>query len=121
MSKSPVTTAFNLSTTLSLREAMILLCNIYRAKQDAEIGFEHAVKTIEELCAPLEAHKVELTVTDIESALWSCQLLDEKGEFWHPFGRSFDEFLKDISEEKFNKFYCWFERYGKTGNFGIDN
>lgn len=107
--------------SISLRESLILLDNIYRANQDSEIGFEHAVKTIEDLVAPMEAARVELNLTDIESALWSCQLLDEKGAFWHPQGKTFDEFLKEISEEEFNKFYCWFEKYGKGNEYGTDH
>lgn len=70
-----------------------------------EVGFEDANQTIEALCAKLNM-KVTVRESDVESALWSCNLLSEKRRFWHPKGLTFDEFLsKLLPGASFDKMY----------------
>ena len=93
--------------SLRILDAAILLMNIYRGAQSSKVRFEDAARTLEELVVDLHGKKgIRVQRSVIESALWSCNLLDELGKFWHPKGRSFDEFLKDILKcTKTNLFY----------------
>lgn len=82
-----------------------LLYNIYQGALDGEVGFEDAHRTLEGLTAPLNKSTQVLTSV-LESALWSCNLMNEQGKWWHPTGITFDEFLKEVLEkDSFDKMY----------------
>jgi hypothetical protein len=98
--------------TLTLVDIVTLIQNIVMGAQNPAIGFEDAKETIDSILRKLNATStVDLAV--LESALWSCNLRDEKQEFWDCKGRTFDEFLKDTlgSPKKFDKFYNSIKEY----------
>lgn len=43
----------------------------------------------------------------LEAALYCCNLEDERGKFWHPYGKSFEAFLNQIIpwDQEFNRYY----------------
>lgn len=83
--------------TLRLVDLAILIANVYRGAQLSKVGFEDAERTIDDIIQDLEGRRGMRIKRDvIESALWSCNLQDEIGKFWHPKNRSFEEFKKDI-------------------------
>jgi hypothetical protein len=80
---------------VSLVDIVALLDNIYRGAQHAEVGFEDASRTLDAITHELNK-KVFIDPSVVESALWSCNLMDEQGKFWHPRGLSFEQFLKKL-------------------------
>jgi hypothetical protein len=68
--------------------------------------------TIEEMYGSVPRNKVMVDKRVAEAALYACNVMDEMGDFWHPDGKRFDTFLKDVlqSDEKFDKFYNTIER-----------
>lgn len=66
-----------------------------------------ADRTVEEIVAEIDAFDGYLSKGVLESALYCCNIENEKKKFWHPLGWSFDKFLKDVvpKQQKFNKYY----------------
>lgn len=95
---------------VKLFDLMILMFNMYRGLETKSVGFEDANNTIGTLTYGLGG-KIQVELDDVESALWSCNLLDEKDKFWHPHKLSFDDFVQGIMGPgfKFNKKYNWIE------------
>ena len=65
---------------VTLRDIMVLLDNVRLGASMPDVGFEDANQTYNSIVTKLNK-KVSLKVSDLESALWSCNLLDEKGKF----------------------------------------
>jgi hypothetical protein len=78
------------ATTL---DVAVFLQHIYKAAGNDKVGFEDARRTLDMLVRELN-RGVLLPPDTIESALWSCNLLDELGEFAHPRGLTFEQFAK---------------------------
>ncbi len=76
-------------------DAAILLQNVLAGAKCDAVGFEDANRTLESLRRELD-RKWSYAPALLESALWSCNLLNERGEFYHPDGKSFADFLKDV-------------------------
>lgn len=96
---------FKLQKSLSILELSILILNVALAAKDPDIGFCDADRTLEELLSSLN-FTFPIQPDALESALWSCNILDEKGKFFHPFGGSFDNLLKRIGLlDRFDKRY----------------
>lgn len=81
---------------ISVTDFAILLYNVFKGSQFYSIGFEDAQHTLDSYIKRFYFHQVKLKVSDIESALWSCNLLDEKNEFWHPRKKTFKSFCNEI-------------------------
>lgn len=94
-----------------LMDIVALLYALHRAGADDDIGFEDAGRTLEGITRVLN-RRVALESSVLESALWSCNLLDEKGQFWHPEGLEFERWVKDIIGRnlKYNRVYNLIER-----------
>ncbi len=90
---------------ISTLHLAILLDNLHRGAVSPNVGFEDAGQTLQQLTHKLDRH-FNVYLSDLESALWSCNLMNENGAFWHPLDRTFDEFLRDVLPgEKFDKNY----------------
>lgn len=95
---------------LDTLDLVVLMFNVFKAEKDPQVGFEDANNTLEMLIKQLN-FRFKTSPEAIESALWSCNLLDEKKEFWHPFGMSFDAFVKKaLPRYTLNKVYNTIER-----------
>jgi hypothetical protein len=94
---------------ISALDLVVILDNVYRASLDKDIGFEDPRETLQSFL--VRTNKMFRVYTeDVESGLWSCNLLSEKGKFRHPRGWSFDEFLlKILRGDTFNKDYNFIE------------
>lgn len=91
--------------TIKVLDLAILLYHISKGAEREDVGFEDARETIESLTAALN-NTVRLDKTYLESALWSANMMDEAGQFWHPQGLTLDAFIKSIvGTGKFNKKY----------------
>jgi hypothetical protein len=95
---------------VKLYDLCTLLHNIQEGAKHPDVGFEDATKTIEDVVARLNK-KILLPPDLIESALWSCNLMNEEKAFWDFKGRDLDTFIKQVVVEgKFNKLYNTIER-----------
>lgn len=92
-------------------DALVLLVHIIQGAKHPEVGFEDTNHTRGQLRHALDC---EIVVTEdvLESALWSCNLMDETKAFWHPDGLSFEEFVKGLSSQDFDRFYNYFKNGG---------
>ena len=93
----------------------VLLDNVrLGASLPDEVGFEDIAETYEMFMRRMDT-KLQIPTASVETALWSCNLLDERGRFIHPEGLTFEEFLDRLLDRsyKFNKVYnCLEERKG---------
>lgn len=81
---------------IRLIEVVTLLHNVLEGARNADsVGFEDAHHTIESLTRKLN-RKLLIEPSVLESCLWSCNLLNERGEFWDGKGRTFEQFLAHI-------------------------
>jgi hypothetical protein len=97
-----------------LLDIAVLLYGITRAAADEQIGFEDAQATMDQIIGQLCKKKVLVDPRVLESALWSCNLLDEKGAFWHPKDQTFEAFVKDLlGSDRFNRIYNVIEKQGE--------
>lgn len=85
------------------------------------VGFEDCERTLPELTEELSQARALVNKNAFESALWSCNLMDEAGEWWSPRGESFDQFLARVlrymsKEDKytFNKTYNQLRKQGAS-------
>ena len=92
---------------LKLTDVLTLLFNILEGARNKEVGFEDTRETIETITRKLNKKRVWIDPSVLESALWSCNLMNENEGFWDARGLSFDEFVKQILEpgEKFHRVY----------------
>ena len=90
---------------VSLADITVLLFHVTKGAVTSSVGFEDANRTLNDIVRVLNK-QVYIDKGLVESSLWSCNLMSEEGQFWHPAGKSFDEFVKDLlGTEKFNKTY----------------
>jgi hypothetical protein len=89
-------------------DCVVLLYHLHRYVEKYE-SCDDADRTLEQLTRLLSfATTVPRSV--VESAMHSCNLLDEEKEFKHPDGASFDQFARKVGHGRpFNKKYNWFE------------
>ena len=97
---------------ITLLDLAVLLVNIHKGAEDKGVGFEDAENTLLTLTKKLEGLRgIPLKSTLLEGALWSCNLLDERGKFWHPQGKSFEDYVKTLTRrgEMFDRRYNYFK------------
>lgn len=84
-------------------EAVILIGNVMACK-DADAD---ADRTVNELMADLNAWRGWVTKPVLESALYCCNMNDEHGQFFDPFGHGFVKFLRDVLPQGviFDRYY----------------
>ncbi len=72
--------------------------------EDAE---NDADRTVAEIIAEIDAFDGYLSKGVLESALYCCNIENEKDQFWHPLDWTFERFLKDVvpNKQKFNSYY----------------
>lgn len=96
---------------LSLMDIVTLLHNVHEGARTADVGFEDAMESLGSLTQKLDKQKVWVDPSVLESALWSCNLMNDKKRFWDTRGRSFDDFVKRVLEGgSFDKFFNLTER-----------
>lgn len=82
---------------IALIDLVTLLYNVHRGAQDEEqVGFEDCERTLQQLTKDLSPVRARVDRSALESGLWSCNLMDEVGEFWSPKDESFDRFLNRV-------------------------
>ena len=94
----------------SLLDVATLLVHVRWGAQDDEVGFEDADRTLDQMTRTLNKKTVSLRKEVLESALWSCNLLNEKGQFWSPLDETFQEFINRLLKphgSEFDEFYNW--------------
>jgi hypothetical protein len=97
-----------------LLDIAVMLLHVHLGAKEEHVGFEDARETIDTLTRKLNK-KVLVDPVLLESCLWSCNLMNEAGKWWHPRDNNFDEFLKDVlGAAKFNKVYNVIEREKKA-------
>ena len=94
---------------LTAIDVLTLLINIYEGSEDKNVGMEDANNSLLDLFNKL-SFNVRVDRDILESALWSCNMMNEKKAFRHPLGMNFDVFLKKILGKKgFNPTYHFIE------------
>ena len=90
---------------VSLLSLAILLYHVHRGAQHDQVGFEDAQETLDTLTRKL-SRRVPVDPAVLESALWSANLMDEQGQWWHPRGLTFEQFVKGmLPGMKFDRTY----------------
>jgi len=99
--------------TLSLYNLMILLYHVHKGTTTEGVGFEDAAESLRSLTKILN-RDVTVKKSAIESALWSCNLMDEEKKFWHPKSYEFKYFVKVLLRGKgFSRKYNWVKDIGE--------
>lgn len=92
---------------LTLLECAVLVHNLIEATQHPEVGFEDLEHSYKRLRGRLASKTTDVPREILESYLWSANLLNEVGLFWHPDGVPFKDFVGRIlnEDEEFDYFY----------------
>ena len=99
--------ANNVERRVTATEAMVLLYNLYHC--DKVLGLGDVYNTLDDLARHI-SFQLYIRKDVMDSLLWSANMLDEAGKFWHPRNRDFKSFVKQIekrNEAKFNPAYSW--------------
>lgn len=94
---------------ISPLEALVLIHHVVHS-EDAE---NDADRTVSEIVSEIDAFDGYLSKAVLESALYCCNLENEKKKFWHPLNESFDRFLKDVipRDKHFDRYYnCIYDK-----------
>lgn len=72
--------------------------------EDAE---NDADRTVEEIITEIDDFDGYLSKGVLESALYCCNMENERNQFWHPREWSFDRFVEELLpyQKKFNNYY----------------
>lgn len=91
--------------SVRLMDLVVLLYHVHKGANMDEVGFEDALETIDSLTRRLN-QRVLIDPNLLESALWSCNMLDEREQFWHPKNKNFDDFVRELlGRDGFDKTY----------------
>lgn len=88
---------------ISPMEALVLLHHVIHS-EDTE---NDADRTVKEIASEIDSFDGYLSKGVLESALYACNMEEERKKFWHPFNFSFDKFVSELlpMRQKFNKYY----------------
>lgn len=94
------------SFRVSIMQAAVLLHNVgicLDADCDADMTVAELVHELDKT----DAYRGYIARPVLESALFCCNVNDEDDEFWHPTGRTFNQFLYDVlpTDVEFDRFY----------------
>lgn len=78
---------------ISALDAVDLLGNVYYGANIDEVGFEDMERGINDLARQLSYFKYYVDADAVQSALWSCNLMNEEGRFYSARGEEFDKFV----------------------------
>jgi hypothetical protein len=97
-----------------LIDVLILIHHIMHGAREDRVGFEDANRTLAQVLGHLNK-KVSIDPAVLESALWSCNLMDEIGKWWHPEEVPFKKWVKRLlgKGRRFNFVYNWIEIKGE--------
>jgi hypothetical protein len=89
-----------------LMDIVTLLHNMHEGARHKDVGFEDTMETLGSLTGKLNRQMVWVDPSNLESCLWSCNLMEEQKQFWDVKGRTFEEFLIQlIGVDRFDRFY----------------
>lgn len=94
-----------------LSDLAVILFNLMKGWRDRQIGSEDAMRTYYSIRNNIDL-QTKIPVELMESALWTCTMLDERGKFEHPDQLSYEAFLKKLffkTNKKLNKKYNYLE------------
>ena len=90
---------------VKLLDLAVLLLNVHRAAKEPAIGFEDANRSLSSITRYLNK-TIQIEREAVESALWSSNMLNEDGKFWHPHDETFDVWAKKLmGRHKFDSYY----------------
>lgn len=83
--------------------AVVLLHHVVNC-DDAD---NDADRTVREIAVELDKYRSSIKRAVLESALYCCNMEEERGKFWHPFDHSFNRFIDEIlpSDFHFDRYY----------------
>jgi hypothetical protein len=91
---------------ITVSDIVTLIHNIKEGSKNNNVGYEDANTPLAMLIKYLERKPVYIRKDNLESALWSCNLMDEDGKFWDHSDRKFEEVLKSMHlHKRFNRQY----------------
>ncbi len=94
---------------ITLLDLLTLLYHVHEGALAPEVGFLDANNTIQSLTKKLN-RETWIENSTLESALWSCNLMNEVEKFRDYKGRSFDDLLKSIlGKDEYDRFFCLIE------------
>lgn len=88
--------------SISAIELLVLLKGVMDAAKHPDIGYADPHFSLEQLIERYNRKDVSISVADLESCLWSLNMLTELNiPIWHPEKRSFDGFLTKMIDPPF--------------------
>lgn len=84
-------------------EAVILIHHVVASK-DAD---NDAERTVEELVTEIDTFDGTLSRSVLESALYCCNMENEREDFWHPRSWEFKRFVKELlpPQDMYHEYY----------------
>lgn len=78
--------------SITLEDALVLIYHLQMGNGLPDVGYEDTEILLNEILAELNK-SIYIKVDTLERALWSTNMMRERGFFWHPKGRSFNDFI----------------------------
>ncbi len=108
---------------VELMDVMTILYHVHMGTQNPAVGFEDCDRTLAKLTEELATKPTTLvSLSALESGLWSCNLMAEDLKFWSPRGESFDSFVRRLLRRSgafppltFDKVYNLIKKSNKSG------
>ncbi len=95
---------------VKLMDLVTFIYNVSQGTREDSVGFEDAARTVDMLLKELNK-SVMLDPALLESAFWSCGMMQEAGKFWDTKNRTYDEFIKDVlGKDKLHRVYHTIEK-----------
>ena len=86
---------------VSLIQMLVLAANVVKAKTlPEEVGYLDWDVPFWRFLAKLNKYRTHIKKSELEAALWACNLLDEQGEFFNLDGEKLDVFINKIMNYK---------------------
>jgi hypothetical protein len=105
---------------ISLKEALILYTNFFKAIESADIGYLDADNKVSHFNDCLTRWRLPIERKELESLLWASIMLEEEAKsgsrravgFWHPDGQKLNTFISKLLHYEtlhkyFDKVYCF--------------
>ncbi len=98
--------------SVNMLDLVSLLYHVHKGATHPRVGFEDCERTLKKLTEELSPRRIQVPLAAIESALWSCNLMDEQQEWWSPQSETFERFSTRLLDEadsetkfRFNRIY----------------
>lgn len=101
MSSDPNSPNYDELLELNMLQLLVLAANVVKANSMPDlVGYEDWDVPFTRFCQRIEKQGTVMRRSEMEAALWACNLLDERGEFFNVTSEDLDVFINKLMNYK---------------------